>query len=30
MYFATPPIAPDLAVYKDVFSTLVKYNDRLE
>ena len=30
MYFATPPVAPDLTVYKDAFSTLVKYNDRSE
>ena len=30
MYFAKPPIAPDLGVYKDVFQTLVKYNDRLK
>ena len=29
MYFAKPPISPDLGFYKEVFQALVKYNDRL-
>ena len=28
MYFANPPVAPDLAFYKEVFEALVKFNDR--
>ena len=28
MYFAKPPISPDLGFYKEVFQALVKYNDR--
>ena len=28
MYFANPPIAPNLVFYKEVFHTLVKFNDR--
>ena len=29
MYFAKPPISPDLGFYKEVFQALIKYNDRL-
>ena len=28
MYFANPPVAPNLVFYKEVFHTLVKFNDR--
>lgn len=28
MYFANPPVAPDLVFYKEVFEALVKFNDR--
>ena len=28
MYFAKPPVRPDLDFYKEVFTILVKYNDR--
>lgn len=28
MYFANPPVPPNLNFYKEVFNTLVKYNDR--
>ena len=28
MYFANPPVAPSLTFYKDVFQTLVKFDDR--
>lgn len=29
MYFAKPPVAPDMDFYKEAFETLVKYNDRI-
>ncbi|XP_065886221.1 uncharacterized protein [Dysidea avara] len=29
MYFANPPVAPDLKFCKEVFQTLIKYNDRV-
>ena len=28
MYFAKPPVEPDLKFCKEVFQTLIKYNDR--
>ncbi len=28
MYFADPPIEPDLDTFKDVIRMLIKYNDR--
>ena len=28
MYFAKPPVAPDLEFYREVFQTLIKFNDR--
>lgn len=28
MYFANPPIEPDLEFYKEVIRMLIKYNDR--
>ena len=28
MYYADPPVTPDLGFYKEVFRTLVKYEDR--
>ena len=28
MYFAKPPVAPDIDFYKEVFTILVKHNDR--
>ena len=27
MYFAKPPVSPELGFYKEVFTVLVKYND---
>jgi hypothetical protein len=28
MYFAKPPVTPDLEFYREVFQTLIKFNDR--
>ena len=28
MYFANPPVAPNLVFYKEVFHSLVKFDDR--
>ena len=28
MYFANPPMEPDLDFYKDTMKMLIKYNDR--